>query len=55
MRYIGLDVGKRYVQACLLNEDDMAVLESTGNLWVRIYDLLRDRVLMLVVMIEKAI
>ncbi len=71
MRYLGLDVGKRYVQACLLNddgsvvregryrydedgledisflldEDDMAVLESTGNLWVRIYDLLRDRVL----------
>ncbi len=69
MRYIGLDVGKKYVQACLLNEDgsilrerryrydedglrdilslldedDMAALESTGNLWVRIYDLLRDR------------
>ena len=69
MRYIGLDVGKKYVQACLLNEDgsilreqryrydedglrdilsllddnDMAVLESTGNLWVRIYDLLKDK------------
>ena len=27
MRYLGLDVGKRYVQACLLNEDGSVVRE----------------------------
>ncbi len=27
MKYLGLDVGKRYVQACLLNDDGSVVRE----------------------------
>ena len=27
MRYLGLDVGKRYVQACLLNDDGSILRE----------------------------
>ena len=67
MRYIGVDVGKRRCQACVMDEEGRvvdefpfsntgegikrllervpdsackAVLESTGNLWLRIYEAL---------------
>ena len=64
MRYIGVDVGKKRCQACIMDEDGeileefpfaydgegiqrllecvdeecKAVIESTGNLWLRIYE-----------------
>jgi transposase len=67
MRYIGVDVGKKRCQACVMDEEGMvldefpftnngegiqrllkhvgdaeckAVIESTGNLWLRIYEAL---------------
>lgn len=69
MRYIGVDVGKRRCQACIMDEEGSvmdefpfentrdgirrlleqtgsesrkAVLESTGNLWLRIYESLEE-------------
>ena len=67
MKYIGVDVGKKRCQACIMDEDGeildefpftnngegiksllecvsdvqcKAVVESTGNLWLRIYETL---------------
>ncbi len=69
MRYIGVDVGKKRCQACIMDEEGVildefpftnngegiqrllgrvgdvnckAVLESTGNLWLRIYEAMED-------------
>ena len=69
-RYIGIDVGKRRCQACIIDDEGSvrdefnfnnasdgiqtlldrasstgckAVLESTGNLWIRLYEVLEDR------------
>jgi len=69
MRYIGVDVGKKRCQACIMDEEGVvmeefpfdntfngirrlleqiggenckAVLESTGNLWLRIYESLEE-------------
>jgi len=69
MRYIGVDVGKKRCQACIMDgegvvidefpfdntfngirrlleqiggENYKAVLESTGNLWLRIYEALEE-------------
>lgn len=69
MKYIGVDVGKKKCQACIMDEDGgvldelrftntgegirmllervgdgecKAVVESTGNLWLRIYEALED-------------